>query len=317
MNVNRSMNGFEWFLLLILAVLWGGSFFLVEVALGGLPLLTLVFARVSIAALVLHVVGLVLGKRMPTERRTWGAFFVMGLLNNLIPFSLIFWGQTHITSSLASILNATTPIFTVLLAHLLTHDEKLRPGRLLGVFVGFAGATVIIGPDALGDFGVQVLAQVAVLGAAVSYSFAGVYGKRFRGQSPIVVAAGQLTGTSMMMVPVLIFTEQPWTLPMPSGKIWGAVLGLALLSTALAYMIYFRLLATAGATNLLLVTFLIPVTALMLGYFILGERLALADFTGMGLIVLGLAAIDGRVFGWLLRRSPVPGQVQRDPDHMS
>ena len=296
MSVNRSMSGLEWSLLLVLAVLWGGSFFFGEVALGQLPPLTLVFARVSIAAVMLHIVVFALGQRMPLDWRAWAAFLGMGLLNNLIPFSLIFWGQTYIESGLVSILNATTPIFTVIVAHLLTSDEKLRINRALGVVIGFAGAVVIIGPDALRELGMQVWAQIAILGAALSYAFAGVYGKRFRGRSPIVVAAGQLTGTTVMMLPIVLWLDQPWALVTPSAMTWGAVLGLALLSTALAYIIYFRLLATAGATNLLLVTFLIPVTALLLGYFVLGERLDWADFTGMGLIVAGLAAIDGRLF---------------------
>ena len=307
-SANHSMSGLEWSLLSVLAVLWGGSFFFGEVALDELPPLTLVFARVSIAAAVLHIVVLATGQRMPRKWRAWGAFLAMGLLNNLIPFSLIFWGQTRIESGLASILNATTPIFTVLVAHLLTRDEKLKSNRALGVVVGFAGAVVVIGPDALRDLEMQVWSQLAILGAAVSYAFAGVYGKRFRGRSPIVVAAGQLTGTTVMMLPIVLLAERPWSLALPSAITWAAVLGLALLSTALAYMIYFRLLATAGATNLLLVTFLIPVTAVLLGYFILGERLNPADFAGMALIVAGLAAIDGRI----LRRRP---RSKPDPEY--
>lgn len=302
LSANHSMSRMEWSLLLVLAVLWGASFFFGEIALTELPPLTLVFARVSIAAIVLHIVILAMGQRMPTDWRAWGSFITMGLLNNLIPFSLIFWGQTHIESGLASILNATTPIFTVVLAHVLTHDEKIRPSRAIGVVLGFAGVTVIIGPDALRDLGVQVWAQIAVLGAAASYAFAGVYGKRFRGRPPIVVAAGQLTSSTIMMLPVVFLMEQTWTMPIPSTMTWSAVLSLALLSTALAYIIYFRLLATAGPTNLLLVTFLIPITALILGYFFLSERLGLADFVGMGLIIAGLATIDGRLFGLVVAR---------------
>lgn len=289
-----AMGPLEWALLLSLSLLWGGSFFFSKLALAELPPLTIVLARVGLAALALHLVVLATGRRMPTDRGSWARFFAMGLLNNLIPFSLIFWGQTQIASGLASILNATTPLWTVVLAHLLTSDERLTAGRLLGVLLGLAGAVVVIGPDMLGGLGLDVLAQLAVLGAACSYAFAGIYGKRFRGTPPILTATGQVTATAIMMLPIVALADQPWALPMPHLATWGALAGLALLSTAVAYMIYFRLLATAGATNLLLVTFLIPVSALLLGSAFLGERLDLRHFLGMALIGLGLAAIDGR-----------------------
>jgi len=241
---------------------------------------------------------LISGRRMPADRRLWGRFAVMGLINNLIPFSLIFYGQTQIPSGLAAILNATTPLWTVLLAHWLTRDERLTPNRLAGVLIGFVGVVILLGPELLGGLGVQALAQLAVVGAAVSYAFAGIFGKGFRGIPPLVTATGQVTATAAMMLPLALLVDRTWALPAPTLVTWGALLGLALLSTALAYGIYFRLLATAGATNLLLVTFLIPVSALLLGTLILDERLAPGDFVGMAAIGLGLTAIDGR----LLRR---------------
>ncbi len=296
MTVNKTMGVSEWFLLILLSLLWGGSFFFGEVALLALPPFTIVLGRVSIAAIVLNLIVRATGQRMPSSWRMWGAFLGMGLLNNLIPFSLIFWGQIEISSSLAAILNATTPMWTVLLAHFLTADERMTSNRLFGVLFGLIGVTVMIGFDALQGLGVNVLAQLAVIGAAVSYAFAGIYGKRFKEIPSLVTAAGQVTGTTIMMIPMAIVFDKPWLLPMPGLEVWGALFGLALLSTALAYIIYFRLLSTVGATNLLLVTFLIPISAMLLGMIILGEKLAIQHFAGMGLIGVSLLAIDGRLW---------------------
>ncbi len=219
----------------------------------------------------------------------------MGSLNNLIPFSLIFWGQTHIESGLASILNATTPLWAVLLAHFFTSDERLTLNRFSGVLFGLFGVVLIIGPEALHGLGLNFLAHVAIVGAALSYALAGIFGKRFKGTPPLVTAAGQVTSTAILMIPLVLLVDQPWTLSMPSLHTWGALFGLALLSTAVAYIIYFRLLASAGATNLLLVTFLIPVSALLLGMTFLDESLDPNHFAGMALIGVGLATIDGRL----------------------
>jgi drug/metabolite transporter (DMT)-like permease len=243
---------------------------------------------------------------MPGSRRVWAAFFAMGLLNNAVPFCLVVWGQTHIASGLAAILNATTPISTVIVAHLLTDDEKITGNRLLGVAIGFVGVVVLIGPDSLKGLGASVLAQVAVLTAAVFYAFAGVYGRRFKqmGIGPIQTATGQVTASALMLFPIAMFVDHPWTLAMPALPVWAAIFGSAALSTALGYILYFRILSTAGATNLLLVTFLIPVSAIIMGTFGLGERLDLRHFTGLALIGAGLAAIDGR----LLARMRQPAQ---------
>ncbi len=296
---NRTMGATEWTLLAILSLLWGGSFFFVEVALGELGPLSVVLGRVGIAAMVLLAVVHFGGKRMPTELGIWAAFLVMGGLNNLIPFTLITWGQTHIESGLASILNATTPLFTVVLAHVLTADERMTPNRVMGVLLGLGGVAVLMGPDGVQGFDIQGMGQVAVLGAALSYALAGLYGRRFREMAPSVAAAGMLTTTTVVMVPVVMVFE-PHAGAWPGATVWGALLGLAVLSTALAYLIYFRLLATAGATNLLLVTFLIPVSALALGIGVLGEEPTWTAFAGMALVFLGLAAVDGR----LLKRLP-------------
>jgi drug/metabolite transporter (DMT)-like permease len=289
------MRAGAWGLLLVLSVLWGGSFFFSTVALAELRPFTVVLGRVALAALVLHGVVWISGQRMPVTLAHWRRFALMGLINNLLPFSLIFWGQTHIASGLAAILNATTPLWIVLLAHMLTRDERLSANRAAGVVCGFGGVVLMIGPDALGGLGSSVLAQLAVLAAACSYAIAGIYGKRFAKTPPLITATGQVTCTAVMITPLALLADQPWTLPAPTITTWAALLGLAVLSTALAYLIYFRLLATVGATNLLLVTFLIPVSALLLGIVFLGEQFDTRHFGGMALIGLGLAAIDGRL----------------------
>lgn len=293
----QRMGPTEWVLLIALSILWGGSFFFVGVAVAELPPFTIVLLRVALAAIALHLALRALGVAMPWNRDAWLAFFGMGLLNNAIPFSLIVWGQTQIASGLASILNATTPLFTVLVAHVLTADERLTRARLAGVLLGIAGVVVMIGPAAMADLGRDVLAQLAVLAAALSYACAGVFGRRFKRMAvaPLATAAGQVSASSLLILPLALMVDRPWTMPVPGVTALAAILGLALLSTALAYYLFFRILAAAGAVNLLLVTFLIPVSAILLGCLVLGEVLTLAQLAGMALIGAGLAAIDGRV----------------------
>lgn len=306
-----AMGSREWAMLVALSGLWGGSFFFGKMALAELQPLTLVLLRVAIAAAALLALARATGVELPVDGRIWLAFFAMGALNNLVPFSLLFWGQTRIASGLASILNATTPIFTVLVAHVLTRDEKLTAGKAAGVVAGLAGVAAMVGPDALAGLGLDLAAQLACLGAALSYAFAGVFGRRFRGLPPLATAAGQTAATTAMMLPAVALVDRPWERPLPGLETWGAVLGLALLSTALAYVLYFRILAAAGATNLLLVTFLIPVSALLLGMGVLGERLELRHFVGMAAIGVGLAAIDGRPGQFLARAVRADGAGRR------
>jgi len=315
-TANGSMGRIEWFLLIILSVLWGGSFFFVGVAVRGLPPFTIVVLRVGLAAIALNIIVYASGLRMPADRRIWTAFAGMGFLNNMIPFSLIVWGQTHISGGAASILNATAPLFAVIVAHFLTDDEKMTGGRTTGVVIGFTGVALMIGPEALQSFGTKFFAQFAVLTAALSYAFAGVFGRRFRkmGIAASVTAAGQLTASTVMLVPLAFIVDRPWTLPMPSFEICAAVSGLALFSTALAYILYFRVLAAAGATNVLLVTLLVPVSAILLSTILLGDPIEPKHFAGIGLIGLGLATIDGRPLGFLRRRlSCYPGHSCAQP----
>lgn len=292
------MSSLEWGMLIALSILWGGSFFFVEIAIKELPTFTVVVSRVVLASLILLLVMRVMGHRMPRDPRIWLAFCLMGLMNNVIPFALIAWGQIHIASGLASILNATTPLFTVVVAHFMTSDEKMTFAKMMGVILGLIGVVIMVGTDVLGDVGFNLIAQVAVLVAALSYAFAGIFGRRFKHMnvSPVATATGQVTASSLMLIPVMLVVDQPWTLAMPSFNAIGALVAVAALSTALAYILYFRILATAGATNLLLVTFLIPVSAIILGVFILGETLEAKHYIGIVLISFGLAAIDGRLW---------------------
>jgi drug/metabolite transporter (DMT)-like permease len=301
----------EWGLLLLLSLLWGGSFFFSKVALQELPPFTVVLGRVGIAALAL---GLYLRARhlvVPRSRAAWLAFAGMGALNNLVPFTLIFWGQTTIASGLASVLNATTPVFSILVAHALTTDERITAPKLAGVALGLAGVVALVGTDVLAGSSRDVPGMLACLGAALSYGFAGVFGRRFRrmGIPPAVGAFGQVATTTVLILPVALAFDTPWRLPAPGPASWAALAGLALLSTALAYVIFFRILARAGATNASLVTLLVPVSAILLGSLVLGERLSAGQFLGMALIGLGLLAIDGRP--WSAARSRLAGPPPR------
>lgn len=228
----------------------------------------------------------------------WRQFFAMGLMNNAIPFSLIVWGQHAIASGLAAILNATTPLFTVIIAHYVTSDEKMTPLRIGGILAGLVGVAILIGGDALAGISKGLAAEIAVLAASVSYAVSAIYGRRFsrQGLAPLATAAGQISAAALMMVPVALIVDQPWQLAMPGLPVFGALIGIGAISTCLAYIVYYRILATAGSVNLMLVTLLIPVSAILLGALLLHERLEVNDFLGMAAIALGLLAIDGRVF---------------------
>lgn len=287
-----------WIWLVSLSVLWGGSFFFAKVAVAELRPLTVVFGRVALAAFALNLSLWLTGKSLFRRETPWAAFIFMGLLNNLIPFSLIFWGQTQIASGLASILNATTPLFTLVVAHVTTRDERINGAKVAALLTGFTGVVFLVGPDLLVGDRSGLAGQLVCLAAALSYAFAGVYGRRFQsmGVAPMQAAAGQVSASAMLILPIMLLVDRPWTLPAtPSASVWAALAGLALLSTALAYVLYFRILAATGATNLLLVTFLIPLTAILLGTVILGEHLVERHFAGMALIGAGLAVLDGRI----------------------
>lgn len=301
------MNLYEWLMLLVLSLLWGASFFFIEIALTGFSTLTIVALRVGLAALVLWGVAFLLGCAIPRKSSVWLAFLIMGIVNNVVPFVLIVWGQTMLSSGLTSILNASTPIFAVLIAGLFLTDEPITKAKLRGSLVGLAGVIFLIGPEALGGLTSNLVAQLAVLGGSLAYAVAGTYGRRFRafGIDPVVASAGQLLAAAAILIPVAIIVDRPLTNDIPGWEVFAAVLALAVLSTAIAYVLYFRLLETAGVTNLMLVTFLIPVTAIILGTALLDERLRLSQVAGMVVIVVGLSIIDGRL--WQRRVSGMTG----------
>ncbi|MCC3304015.1 DMT family transporter [Sneathiella sp. HT1-7] len=288
------MSSRAWLILLTLSVLWGGTFFFIELALVDFTPLTIVCLRVLLAALALFTYLKLKGEAIPRDLSLWVIFMVMGLLNNIIPFSLIVWGQTHITGSVASILNATTPLFAVILAHFLTADEKLNRHKFLGVLIGFGGVVVMMQPSLAEGFNFESIGQIAILGAALSYGFAGIWGKRLKGTSALVNAFGMLACSSVIMLPVALIVDEPFAAS-PDWTSLSAVVALAIFGTALAYIFYFQLLALAGAVNLLLVTFLIPVTALLLGVGILSEAIHPLSLVGTAIIFAGLALIDGRI----------------------
>ncbi len=295
---NRPMTAREWGMLLTLSLVWGGSFFFNEIAVRQLPVFTVVLCRVALAAVILLAVLRLTGQRLPRSGKVWAAFFGMGMLNNVIPFSLIVAGQQSVASGVASILNAATPLFGVIFAHLLTQDEKLTPLKLAGVIVGFLGVAVMIGPDAISGLGGNLAAQMMILAGAASYAFAGIFGRRFKamGVSPMATATGQVIASSIILLPLVLVIDRPWTLPAPGWDAIAALIGVAAISTAFAYFLYFRIFASAGATNLLLVTFLIPISAILLGTAFLSEALLPRQIAGMALIGLGLSLIDGRLW---------------------
>lgn len=293
-----SMGLREWTMLIILSILWGGSFFLVAVSLEELPPLTLVALRSTVAAIVLIGIIVVSRRKMPTTASLWIAFLVMSIFNNVVPFSLIVWGQTQIASGLAAILNSTAPLFSLVIAHFVTHDEKMTLNKIIGLLIGFAGVSAIVGVDFLVMTEEGIWGQVAVIMASVSYAIAGVYGRRFGrlGVRPMVLATGQVSFSSLIMIPLALTFENPLSLAIPSMQVMLSILVLGVLSTVVAYILYFKILESAGATNALLVTLLIPISAIAFGAMFLGELLSTNHFVGMGLIGLGLLLIDGRLF---------------------
>lgn len=296
MQKPQTLDGPAALMLGTLACLWGGTYFFVGFAVREVTPLTLVLSRLVLAAALLHGVRAVSRIAMPSH--LWPSLVLMALMNNAIPFSLIFWAQTRLPAGLASILNAATPVFGVIVAHL-AGQERLSGNRVAGVLAGFAGVAVLVGPSALAGAG-DWLAELACLAATLSYALSTSYARRrFDGVSPLVLAAGQLTAAAAIVGPAALVLEAPWRLPMPTAATIAAGLALGVFSTALAYLLFFRIIARAGPTNLNLVTFLIPIVAVLLGAAFLGEALLPRHLAGFALIAAGLAAIDGR----LLRRA--------------
>ncbi len=302
--IRPAMGLSEWAMLILLGAIWGGSFFFARIAVAEIPPLTLVLFRVAIAGAALQLYLLVRGPSFRQALAHVPMFFALAILNNVIPFSLIFVGQTALGAGLASVLNATTPFWTIVIANAVTSDEKLSWNKIAGVLFGVAGTAVMIGPGVVAGLGGPVWPKLALVGASVSYAMALMVARRFK-LAPALVATGQLTASTVVMVPVALLASGTSGLFDASPHVWAAVFGLALLSTAFAYLLYFTIIARAGATNASLVTLIVPVSAILLGAIFLSERLELLDFAGMALIGVGLLTIDGR----LLRRQPAAGPM--------
>ena len=285
-----ALNTEAWLLIVALSLPWGGSFLFYRMLAADLPSFTIVLGRVGLAVPLLWLLVRARGQRLDVPG---GGFLVMGILNNVIPFSLFAWAEIRIPSGTAAILNATTPMFGALVLRLFA-GERLTPLRVIGIVLGFIGVAVLVGPAAF-TFQGDLLAELACLGAALSYGFTSLWARRLRKVDPLHAATAQCLCSTLVLLPLVAVIDRPWTLPMPGAATWGALLGIALISTALAYVIFFRIVAVAGAANVMLVTFLVPVSALALGAVVLAEPITWNALAGMALIAAGLTAIDGRL----------------------
>jgi len=291
----------DWLLLGLLSILWGGSFVFNGVILRELPPLTVVFLRVALASVFLLPLLWAYGIRLPKGVSGWTPFVAIAFFNNVVPFSLIVTGQTYISSGLASILNATTPLFTVMVMAV-AGEEQLSARRVAGVVAGLIGVAVLRG-EVVGFQAGQGIGILLCLGATVSYAVSALLARRLLASSPpLGTATFQMLASTVMMAIVAASVEHPWRLPVPGITTWLAVIGLASLSTALAYIVFFQILRRSGASNVMLVTLLIPVTAILLGYLVLDESLSARELAGAAVIGSALLLIDGRVFAWLRPR---------------
>lgn len=296
----RAMTGAEWGMLGLLSVFWGGSFLFNGIAVKEVPVFSIVAFRILLAALALQVFIRIAGIALPLDRKALVGYAGMAFFNAALPFALIVFGQTRIPSGLASILNATTPIFTMLLAHVFLASEQLDGRRAMGVLLGFAGVLILFFDKAFGQAG-QLIGVITCLCASLSYGVANIFGRRFipAGINPIAMATGQLTLAGLLAVPVALVVDQPFSRPLPGRDVLIALSLLGLVSTAAAYTLFFRILTRAGATNASLVTLLVPCSAILLGALILGERLGARELLGFAVIASGLLVIDGRLLAFL------------------
>ncbi|MEX0969805.1 MAG: DMT family transporter [Paracoccaceae bacterium] len=304
MTQQKTMGSIDWFEILLLAAIWGGVFLATAIVLRDLPVFTLVAARVGGGALALWAYLLIRGIPIRLGRAELIGFLGMGLLNNVIPFVLMAWGQTHIESSLAAIFNASTAFFGVIVAAALLADERLSARKTGGVLLGLGGVVIALGWESLRSFDMRSLAQLAVIAGTVSYAFAGVWARKWLGHlRPELAAAGMLSAATLIMLPLaLAFDGVPKSIPAPASIV--SLLFIMLVATAGAYLLYYRILARAGAGNLMLVTLLIPPFAIIFGAAVLTESLPTRSYAGLGLIAIGMLVLDGRVFHRLLHRRP-------------
>lgn len=302
MNTQLQISSRAWAELILLGCIWGASFFSIRIALNEVAFVTSVLHRTGWAMIVLWAVVLVMRLPIPKDPRIWGAFLVMGLLNNVIPFALMAWAQLHVETGLTSILNAATAIFGVIVAACVFADERLSVRKALGVVLGFFGVATAIGLESFRSFDLRSIAQLAIIAGTVSYAFAGAWARaRLGSLPPQVAAAGMLTGSTAIMLPVTLAIDGPMRFDLMPVT-WGAIGYYSIVATAGAYLLYYRVLAMAGSGNLMLVTLLIPPVAILLGAAFLGETLQPSAFAGFALLALGLVILDGRAWTALIDR---------------
>ena len=290
------MGPSEWAALVLLSVIWGASFFFYRVMVAELPPMTIVFGRLGLAALALHLFLLATGNIMRMPLAVWGRFTALGFVNNVVPFTLIAYSEVRISAGVAALLIGCVPVFSALAAHIFTRDEKMTGNRIVGVILGLAGVGILIGRDALqGLANADFVGELICLSAAVVYALAGIYSRTFAGLPPLKVATGQVTMGAVVILPFMLAVDRPWELPLPSAPAWASLLAIALAGTVFAYILFFRLIARVGAMNISLVTLLQPVSAALLGWLFLGEGIGQRDVAGMAVIGLGLVFIDGRL----------------------
>ncbi len=294
LTAQKTMSTAAWGWLLLLGALWGMSFVFIKVAIVEIQPLTLVFLRTLLAALVLFAVCRMTGVRMPTSFKAWRDYAILGFFSSSLAFSLIFWAQQFIDASLSSILIAATPFFTVLLAGFILSDERFTARKIIGVIIGLAGVTLVIGPRYLLGLGGSLTAELAVLLAAGAYAIASIWGRRFAGEPPLATATGQISTSAVMLLPLALLFEDPLRMDTPSWSVIGAVIALAVLCTALTYLIFFHVLKMAGASNASLVGLVIPAFTMLFAVPLLGEEITLLKIAGMLVIAIGMMVLDGR-----------------------
>jgi len=285
----------EWGLIALQSMLWGSSYFFIAVAQPELPAFTIAALRSLPAAAALLLIVLPLGYRLPATLAEWRLFIAFAAFNSVLPFLLIVWGQSRATGGMAAILNATAPLFGIVLAHFLTHDERLSWSKTAGILVGIAGVAILVGYDAVAGESADLMARLALLAAPFCYVMANIFVRRRLGHyPPFVIAVVQMVGSMLVTFPLALAIDQPWALPAPSLQALGAIVGMGVLGSALASLCHFTVLQRAGATNASLVTLIIPLTPILLGGIFLGERLSARDMLGGLVIAAALIIIDGR-----------------------
>jgi drug/metabolite transporter (DMT)-like permease len=297
------MGAVDWGLIALQSMLWGSSYFFIALVKSEVPPLSIAAFRTLPAAAVLLAIVLSLGYRLPATWAEWRLFIGFSVFNTVLPFLLIVWGQARATGGMAAILNATAPLFGIFLAHLLTHDERLSWTKAAGIVVGITGVGILMAHDLVAGASADLLARLSLIAAPLCYTCANIFVRRRLGSyPPFVIAVMQMLGAVIVAMPLALIIDQPWAVPLPSGTTLLAIAGMGVLGSALPSLCHFTVLQRAGATNASLVTLIMPLTPILLGWVFLGERLGGHDIAGALVIAAALLIIDGRVVKWAMRQ---------------